>query len=136
MADLTITATSVVAGAGARIEHGTAGVAVTAGQTGYLESSSNTYKLADANSATVEAREPDGIFLHAAAVGQPVALLTKGPITIGAPVTQGIGYYQSPTPGGICPVADLASGAEPSLIGFATSTTVIDVDFESAGVTL
>jgi hypothetical protein len=136
MADLTITAASVAAGTGARAEHGTAGAAVTAGQTVYLDPATNTYKLADANSGTADARVTSGLALHAAASGQPLAVHTSGPLTIGATVTAGVGYYQSSTPGGICPVADLASGAYPTLIGFATSATVINVDIEAAGVSL
>lgn len=135
MADLVITAANVAAGSGAKIEHGTAGAAVTAGQAVFLDTD-NTYKLADANSVTPAARVDSGIALHAAAAGQPLAVCSNGPITIGATVSVGVGYYLSNNPGGICPVADLASGSYPNFLGFATSTTVIDLSIEAAGVAL
>lgn len=136
MADLTITAANVVAGSGASVRHGTAGATITAGQVVYLDSSTSTYKLADNNSATAAVRSPTGIALNGAASGQPVGVLTRGPITIGAALTAGVAYYLSDTPGGIGPVADLASGEYPTIIGIATSTTVLDVDLLEAGVAL
>src|SRR5690242_16311261 len=107
MADLTITAANVLAGSGAKIDRAhKAAVAVTAGQTVYKDGDS--YKLADDNSATAAARVPDGIALNGAGAGQPLAVLLSGDITIGATLTPGVAYYLSDTPGGICPVADLA----------------------------
>jgi hypothetical protein len=76
------------------------------------------------------------VALHAAASGQPLAVATKGPVTIGAAVTAGVGYYQSATPGGICPIADLTTGAYPTFLGFAISATVIDLDIKRSGVAL
>lgn len=137
MADLVITAASVVPGAGARIEHGTAGATITAGQALYLDSAvTGKWQLADNNSATAAVRAPRGIALNSASLNQPIAVQTEGPITIGATMTAGVAYYLSDTPGGICPVADLAPGEYPTVIGMATSTTVLDIDIQSAGVAL
>lgn len=136
MADLTITAASVAQGSGATKVHGIAGTTITAGQTVYLDSSDSRYKLYDADSATAAARVCAGIALHAASSGQPLAVHTEGPLTIGATVTQGVAYYGSDTAGGICPVADLESGDYPCFLGFATSTTVIDVNIVHAGVAI
>jgi hypothetical protein len=86
MADLVITAANVLPGSSAVIKEGTAGAAITAGQVVYADSATNTYKLADCNSATAAVRSPKGIALHAAASGQPIAILTSGLITIGATV--------------------------------------------------
>ena len=58
MADLSITAASVVAGGSARIAQGSAGAAITAGQVVYREAASGQFKLADANSGTAEVRSP------------------------------------------------------------------------------
>lgn len=134
MADLTITAASVLKGTGASVVQGTAGASITAGQCLYLDTTTSTYKLTDNNSATVAARACDGISLHAAASGQPIQVLTGGPVTIGATLTQGVGYYSSPNAGGIAPVADIVSGCYPTFLGFATSTTVLTVSRVSAGV--
>jgi hypothetical protein len=136
MADLVITASSVVPGSGAKKTTGTAGASITAGQVVYLDSSAGTYKLADCNSGTTAALSPAGIALNGAASGQPITVLESGPVTIGATVTQGVGYYLSATAGGICPVADLTTGCHPVLLGFATSTSSITVDIQEAGVAL
>ena len=136
MADLTITAANVVAGSGAKITHGTAGASVTAGQPVYLDSATSTYKLADCDSATAAVRSPDGVALHASSSGQPLAIAESGPVTIGATLTAGVAYYLSATAGGICPVADLTTGDYPVILGIATSTTVLNLKIQEAGVAL
>jgi hypothetical protein len=136
MADLTITAANVLAGAGAAVSRGVAGATVTAGQSVYLDTADGKWKLADNNSATAAVRTPGGIALNGASNGQPLAVLTEGPITIGAALTAGVAYYLSDTPGGICPVADLGAGEYPTVIGIASSATVLKVAINSAGVAL
>jgi hypothetical protein len=136
MADLVITAANVVVGAGAKTEHGTAGATVTAGQPVYEDATTGRFLLADNNSATVRARTPKGLALNGAANGQPLAIVTEGPVTIGATLTAGVAYYLSDTPGGIGPVADLASGEYPTIIGIAASTSVLNVNIQSSGVAL
>lgn len=137
MADLVITATSVLAGTGAVKENGTAGAGATAGQVVYKDASDGgKFKLADNDSATAAVRSAYGITLHASANGQPLTVHKGGPLTIGATLTPGVVYYLSSTPGGICPVADLASGDYPTIVGIATSTTVLDVNFQASGVAL
>ena len=136
MADLSITATAVVAGSGADRITGVAGAAIAAGQVLYEDTTTGTWKLADNNSATAAVRVPQGIALNGAASGQPLAILRGGPLTINAVLTAGVAYYLSDTPGGICPVDDLASGEYPSIIGIATSTSTIEVKFQSSGVAL
>lgn len=136
MADLTITAASVAAGSGAKKTTGTAGASVTAGQVVYLDSTTSTYKLADNDSATAAVRSPAGIALHAAASGQPLTVLTSGPITIGATTAIGVVYCLSSTAGGICPSADIATGDYNTIVGIGTSTSVIDVKFHEAGAAM
>lgn len=136
MADLAITAANVIAGANVKTKQGTAGAAITAGQTVYRDPTDGKYKLADCDSATAAVRKTTGIALHAAANGQPLLVLTEGPLTIGAALTAGVAYYLSGTPGGICPVADLGAGDYPTIIGIAKSTTVLDVKLHESGVAL
>lgn len=134
MADLVITAASVAAGAGSTRENGTAGASITAGQVVYKDASdSNKFKLADNDSATAAVRSVYGIALHAAASGQPLTVLTQGPITIGATTAVGEVYCLSSTAGGICPHADIGAGDYNTIIGIGTSTTVIDVKLHAAG---
>lgn len=139
MADITITAASVVAGAGARTENGIAGAAVTAGQIVFLDSATTgKWQLADADAATAAARGQGkiGVALNGAALNQPLAVQTEGPITIGATVVAGTAYYLSPTPGGIAPLADILAGDYVTLVGIATSASVIKLDFQYSGVSL
>lgn len=136
MADISITAANVVAGGNAKTVEGTAGAAITAGQVVYLDTAAGTYKLADCDSATAAARSPAGIALNGAASGQPVRVLKSGNVTIGGTLTTAVGYYLSPTAGGIAPIADLSSGDYPTLLGFARSASVLAVDIQEATVAL
>jgi hypothetical protein len=136
MSDLSITAASVIAGAGARTVLGTAGATITAGKVVYLEASSGKYKLADCDSATAEVRSPVGIALNGASDGQPLVVLEEGPVTIGATMTAGVAYYLSPNAGGICPVADVLTGDHTIILGMATSTTVLEVAIQESGVAI
>lgn len=133
MVDLSVTAANVVAGSGAKKVSGIAGTSITAGQVVYLEAATTTYKLADTDSATAEARSPAGIALHAAAANQPLTVLTSGPITIGATVAVGDVYYLSGTAGGLAPAGDVLAGDYPCIIGICTSTSVLDVKIHAAG---
>lgn len=135
MADLSITAANVVSGAAPRIDRKrTAGAAITAGQWVYRDG--EQYKLADDNSATAAARVPDGVALNGAAAGQPLAVQTGGEITMGAVLAPGVAYYLSDTPGGMCPVADLATGEYPCVVGIAKSASVLRIGINPAGVAL
>jgi hypothetical protein len=137
MADLTITAGSVVKGTGATTETLIAGASITAGQSLYKDASdSNKAKLFDADSATAAARSFYGVALNSASSGQPVVVQTGGNITIGATVAVGVAYYASDTPGGICPFADLEAGDYPTIIGIGISTTQIKIQPIAAGVTI
>lgn len=136
MADLSITTTAVLAGSDAVTEVGTLGATVTSGQALYKDTADGLWKLADSNGASALIRTPTGIALNGGASGQPVKVLKSGSLTLNSVLTAGVAYYLSDTPGGICPVADLASGEYPTVIGIATSTTVLKVSFNSSGVSL
>lgn len=136
MADLSITAASVIADASATKVHGTAGETIAAGKAVYLSSATKKWMLADSNSATAEAKKAGGIALNGAALNQPVTVCTSGPVTIGATLTSGSPYYLSETAGGIQPAADLTTGENVCLIGLAASTTVLNVAIQAPGVTL
>lgn len=136
MADLTITATNVVAGSNAVVAHGIAGETITAGQAVYLSSTTNKWLLADADSAAAEARRAGGIALNSASASQPIAVQKEGDITIGATVTAGTAYYLSDEPGGICPVGDLASGDYVCLIGIAKSASVLSIGIQFPNVAI
>lgn len=134
MADLTITATSVLKSTNAKTSRGIAGAAITAGQALYLDTATGTLKLSDTDSATAAARGCVGLALHAAASGQPVEYQFDGLITIGATVAAGEPYFLSGNAGGICPWADVATGDYPLFIGFGVSATQIDLHLIASGV--
>ena len=135
MPDLTITAANVVPGADAVRESGTAGEAITAGRLVCFDPTTLTYRLADSNGVAA-LRVPNGIALNTASTGQPLGVQTAGDITLGAVLTAGVAFYLSDTPGGICPVADLATGESPCVVGIAKSTSVLSVRILPSGVTL
>lgn len=136
MADLSITVANIIAQAGAITDVGAFGATVTAGQILYKDTSDASLKLADNNSATAAARSPVGMALNGGAAGQPCKYLKEGDVAMGAILTPGTVYYLSDTPGGICPVADLASGEYPTVIGIARSSSVLRVKFIESGVAL
>jgi len=136
MADLVVTAASVVAGSDSTTVSGTAGVTITAGQAVYLDSTTGKWALADADSATAAQRRAAGIALNGAALNQPIKVLTSGDVTIGATVTAGVAYYLSGTAGGICPVADVGTGEYVCLLGIATSASVLRVGIQFPNVAL
>lgn len=75
------TAATVVAQPGATIVPGFAGAAIAAGDWVYLDTATNTYKLAQANSAA--ASKAAGIALNSApGVGQPVDICTAGLVSV------------------------------------------------------
>lgn len=133
MADLSLTASAVVAGSGATIVSGTAGATITAGQCVYFDSSDSKYKLADCDSATAAVRDVVGIALNGASAGQPIDVIRDGDLTLGSVLTGGIPYFLSPNAGGICPIADIEVGDYYTLIGIAKSATVLSVKIHASG---
>lgn len=136
MADIAITAANVVASNTATIVRGTAGATITAGQWVYLDSTTGKYNLADTDSATAGVRAAIGVALNGAALNQPVAVCTAGAVTIGGAILAGVAYYLSGTPGSMCPVADVAAGDYPLIVGMGASTTVLNVGVVYPGVVL
>jgi hypothetical protein len=134
MADLTVTAASVLWTSGSKIS-GIAGAAVTAGQAVYLDSTTSTLKLAQADGTAAEAAAV-GIALHAAGTGQPLVYADQGSvINIGATTTKATTYMVSATAGGVAPQADLTSGQRISRLGYATDAVgAFVVDLKNTGV--
>lgn len=138
MADLVITAASVLAGANSKTSSGLAGEAIAAGKAVYFDTATSRFKLGDSNAvaAAPKALTSGGIALNTAATDQPLVVHREGDVTAGAALTPGAAYYLSDTPGGICPLADVGSGENVTLIGIAKSATVLAVDIQPSGVAL
>lgn len=138
MSDISITASSVVAGTGVPTKTGVAGAAIAAGDIVYLDTATTgKWQLADSDAATAEARGQTGnigMALNSAALNQPIVVQTEGKVTVGAVLTAGTAYYLSDTPGKLCPVADITGGDYFTLVGLAASTSVLNIDFQYSGV--
>lgn len=126
MADLTITAASVLASASASTLEGTAGATVTAGQPVYLDAADGKLKLTDASSSAEETACV-GIALNNASTGQPVEYVNEDDgFTPGATLVAGEVYAVSAAAGGaIAPVADLVATNYTQVLGVAISTSVM-----------
>ena len=122
-ADISVTAANVLPASDASYIEGTAGEAVTVGQTVMRKSSDGKIYKGDANGATNALL---GICVAAApAVNQPIVVQTAGNINPGGTATAGTIYVLSATAGGIAPSSDLASGHTVCILGVATSASNI-----------
>jgi predicted transcriptional regulator len=123
MADLAVVAASVAAYSDAIVETGTAGETITAGQSVYVDATTNRYKLANAKNAPPKTTVY-GIALNDARAGQPLTVQKVGGINLGVAVTIGGIYVLSGTnSGGIAPVADIAAGWLSAIVGVGVTTT-------------
>jgi hypothetical protein len=141
MADLTVTPGSVLFTSGtAPVTGYNAGATITAGQSLYLDSSTNpaTLKLAQCDGTAAEANAV-GIALHAATTGQPLAFAPSGAlINIGATTAKTTTYLVSAAAGGVAPQADIVTGGFFIVrLGYATATTgTFVVDLKNTGATV
>lgn len=134
MADLSITATSVLASSAARRVVKDAASTVTAGQPVYL-TTSGTVAPADANDSTKASVL--GIAENGGAAGQPISVVTKDPaFALGATVAIGDVLILSATAGGIAPVADATTGDFVTVLGVAVSTSAINLNPTAAGAAI
>lgn len=118
MADETVVAAEVLLdGTNTITVSGLLGATVTAGQTVYLDTTTSTYKLADANASATTAAVA-GIAMNGGVSGQPVVVAIGGTLDPGFTVGVGEIYVQSATAGGIAPRADLTTGWYTSVLGF------------------
>jgi hypothetical protein len=145
MADVSVTAASCVKGTTAQSPTNAqpltktlnAAVSITAGQTVYEDTSVSpaVLRLADAN-GTAAASVVGGVALNGAAAGQPVTYQYQGAITIGGTLVAGTLYAQSETAGSICPINDLVSGDFPCIVGWASSTSLLQLVLASTSTAL
>lgn len=136
MPDLSITAANVKAtSTTAKISRVKFGETITQGQALYRKDADGEYYKADADAGTDETASAVGVALTPAGDGEFGYIVTEGDVTIGATLTVGEIYVLSGTAGGICPEGDLATGDRVTIIGVATSASVLAVKpFASTGV--
>lgn len=133
MADLSITASSVIAGTGATKVTGTAGETITAGMTVYLNASNKWMK---ASNQTATKANCGGIALNGASDGQPLVVQNGGDITVNAVLTTAATYTLSDTDGGIRLDSENGSADYKTILGVAKSTTSLAIKLNVSGVAL
>lgn len=137
MADISITAASVLASASATKEFRyNFGATVTAGQAVYLDAATLTWKPQDANVGTTgnERDTVRGIALNGGASGQPAVVCTKDPdFTPGGTLTPGLAVYVSNTAGGVTHDVP-TTGAYPTSLGVASSAAKMNLNPTATGV--
>lgn len=133
MADIAITAANVKR-VDTTSQAGKYGATIAQGKAVYLDPADNKWKLADANGASVDIRRCQGIALTSGANDQDCTVAIGGVIDIGATLTVGELYVLSATPGGVAPVADLASGMSPAVIGIGTAANRLQLVLANADV--
>lgn len=134
-ADYATTAASVQASAYAETDSGILGETCTAGDEVYKNSADNNklYK-ADAN-LSLAASKVVGCLISGGAAGQPATYVKKDPKFIpGIPLTAGDVVILSATPGKRAPIADLAAGMFPVVLGAANSATEMNYDPVAGGI--
>lgn len=139
MADISITAASVLASAAAviRREYNFGYAAATAGQHVYLDTSS-TWQKVDSNAAVTgnELTALAGITLNGGGIGQPAVVCTNDTaFTPGGTLTNGSTIYSSDTAGGITMVVPIA-GMYPRVLGVAKSASVMNLQPVASGVVI
>lgn len=132
MADLSVTASDVVAVSGSTVtEDGTAGATITAGQVVYKDTTdSNKLKLADASAEATAA--VCGVAMHGATSGQPLKYAVAGNLTFST-MTVGETYQVSATAGAIAPVADISTNYV-SFVGYASTATNLVLMLRASGI--
>ena len=108
--DLDVVAANVIASSIVSTKTKTAisAVAVTAGQFVYYDSTSDRFRLADADIAA--SATAVGMAMHNAAAGQPLVVATEGTFAIGSTITKGTVYVISGNPGSITTFETLSEG--------------------------
>jgi hypothetical protein len=136
MANLSITANSVVPSTSAVKLNGKAGEAIAAGEIVYLTSTSNTYSLADANDNTK--LPAAGIAGNSAGTGQALQVIVSDPsLTIGTHgVALGTPYFLSRTAGKACPLADLTTGDYTTAVFITKTTTTVAFGILAGGAAI
>ncbi len=132
MANLTITEADVRKRPGAVVLGGTSGTIITAGDAVTFRESDGLVYTTTTNSAISAA--VDGVALNAASLNQPVDVLIRGDMNLGATLVIGTIYTISSSSGRIRPSTDAFEGDQVSIIGIATTVDNLNVKPHASGV--
>jgi hypothetical protein len=137
--DLVITAANVKTGTGAAVTANLQGsVATTQGQSVYQNASTPAqWALAQATTSLLSGVGSNGVgvAVNACSANQLLSVQTAGQITIGATVVADVFYVVSAAvAGNIAPIADMGAGNFTTMLGYAISTTVIQLSVLVTGI--
>ena len=110
------------------------GEAVKRNQPLYFKSSDSKYWLAD-NNVDEDTAKATGLSVTSADADGQVLMMQSGPLLAGATLTKAEVYVVSNTAGKIMPIGDLAAGQYLTILGYASSTTTLEVDITATGIT-
>lgn len=110
------------------------GATISAGQTVYLDSSDNKYKLADANLSAAAATIRGVAITPGVDGGYGYVAINGNIILVGTTMAVGETYYVGQTAGSIVPDADLTTNDYVSRVGTASSTTQIALSISATGI--
>jgi hypothetical protein len=133
MADLTVTAASVLKSTTSSTDRAIAGATITAGMPLYKDAN-NAYVLKPCLATSQAAAACVGISLHGASSGQPVEYATDESYTAGATLTVGQVYAVSATSGQIAPYSDLVSTNFVTILGIATTAALLKLKINRSGI--
>lgn len=125
MADISVTAGSVVPATSGNTRQMIAGTTLTAGQLVYRNSADG--RAWTASTASLAASQIVGVTLDGGAAGQPVTVQTSGDYTVGGTVAIGTVYGVGDNAGGIAPVSDNGAGDFCSVFGIGITTAKIRI---------
>lgn len=132
MADITFTAGSILPGTNAQTQEVIYGATITQGLFVYLDTATNTYKLADVTALATAAVA--GIALTSGAAGQPGIIQTGGYVTTSSHLSLAAPVLILSEAGKACPAADLANNDYITIIGAAASATSLKLGFNATGI--
>lgn len=128
MADLTQTPADVAIGSSV------SRVRVVQGEPGYLDAAAGKYRKTDAD-ASEEAARAAGIFLTPAPIDGFAVLAEPGSVVnLGATLAVGETYVVSGSAGKIAPIGDVDTGWYVTILGVASSTSLLTLRINATGV--
>jgi hypothetical protein len=125
MSDLVQNSANIVPSGNAPTTIGNSGAAITAGQPVYYNGTNWLPAKANGNAMQAGGTQVGIAQDSAPGTGQNVIIQTSGAMNVGATLTNGVIYCISNTTGAICPVTDLGAGNFITILGMATSTTIL-----------
>lgn len=136
MADVTQTPADVeLGGGGAVASRVTLGATLVQGDVVYKDTASaNKMKAADADAGTELEATVEGIMLTSGADAGSGYVVTSGPMNVGGTLVQGTIYVLSGAAGKIAPAADLTTGDRVTILGVASSTSILEVKIQNTGI--